>query len=571
MSRRARTGTLDRSDAEPSDGATDLPGGLAAIGGPPPERRSAAGRRLTGQAPSAGANRAPLTLPPSAVAVGGVGGLSVVAGLWLVERTGQLEPSAALVALVAVVAVTPLVELLRRSLDRAAAAGVEIDDLRRRAERDPVTGLLNRAAITGELARRLERRQPGEMVAALVCDLDRFRRINDTAGHAVGDEVLRLAAARLVDSLRPSESVGRLSADEYLIVTSGLPAIRDLEILAERVVDVLDRPMDLGDGSTQVVGGRVGVAFAVGERRPADAEAPIEPAALVADAGLARSRAKADGWRLAVADRADRALARARQELELDLRAAIADRRLTVHYQPVVDVDTGRVDRLEALVRWHDGDRGTLLPGQFLPVAAEAGLLGELDRLVLDQACRQAVAWSASVGRPITVSVNVSASQLLDGGLVDVIAEVLTLTGLPAAQLQLEVGAAPVLERLDRALVVLRRLDLLGVDVAIDDLGVGVVDPVRLRALPMISTVKIDRSLVAGIDDDPVASTAIGAVIALAAALGVSVVAEGVETATQARALADLGADRLQGHLFARPAPGPAIVDAFEVDHRHRW
>jgi diguanylate cyclase (GGDEF)-like protein len=486
-----------------------------------------------------------------AAAIVVVAAWAIVRGLESSTGARHVGSTAALVVALVLVAVGRQWVLTSR---RAATADRRLDRLARDAVVDELTGLLNRKGVTADIERRLTARQPGELVAVLFCDLDRLKVVNDSLGHVAGDEVLRVAAKRLSALVRDTDSVGRFGGDEFVIVTSGLPTARDLEILARRLAESLQRPTVLTDSSAQVVSGSIGIAWVSGTERTSADE-------LLRDADVAMYRAKDDGGgRYAMFDASLRAEAVTRLELEQELRWGVRSGEIAMHYQPIVDVATGRADRLEALIRWHHPTRGTIHPGDFLPVAAESLLIVELGELVLNEACAQAVRWSELAGRPISVAVNVAERQLLDLTLVDTVTRVLATTGLPANQLELEISEELIMDRLDRSLIVLRQLDLLGVGLAIDDFGTSQASLSQLKKLAMVSTLKVDRSFVEDLATDEVDRKIVAAIVALAASVGMTVVAEGVETGEQARLLSRLGVDHLQGFLFARPAEADAIT-----------
>lgn len=488
---------------------------------------------------------------------------------WLLRSLDPASPgvrqATSIGVAVALAALGALIHLLARAARANGRLAVELERVAAQASIDELTGLANRHGIAADIDRRLATREPGDLVGVLFCDLDRLRVVNDSLGHAAGDEVLAVAARRLSSVVRQVDSVGRFGGDEFVVVTAGLPAIRDLEILAARLTDALREPTVLADGTAQVVSGSIGIAVVVGD-------ATFSSGDLLRDAAVATDQAKQQGGdRYTVFDRTQRAEAVARLALEQELRAGLRRGEIVVHYQPIVDCGTGMIDRLEALIRWDHPVRGTVLPSDFLPVAAESHLIVQLGRIVLSEACGQAVAWSAATGRRISVAVNVGERQLLDLGLVDTVTRVLAETGLPAGQLELEVTEELILDRLDRSLVVLRQLDLLGVRLAIDDFGTSQASLGRLKQLAMVSTLKIDRLFVEDIATDPVDAKIVAAIVALATTVGMSVVAEGVETAEQARVLADLGVEHLQGFLFQRPARADVIETALRDQHRDRW
>ncbi len=499
-----------------------------------------------------------------------IGAVVAAGGLWwLLSTADPAGPWFRLVvplgAAVAVVVIAALARLLVGSVAGRRRLSAELERVRRRVAIDELTGLANRQGIAVEIDRRLAIREPGELVAVLFCDLDRLRVINDSLGHIAGDEVLVLAARRLSRIVRQQDRLGRFGGDQFVVVTSGLPAIRDLELLAARLVEAMREPTALADGTAQVVSGSVGIAYAAAEQRVTSGE-------LLRDAAVATEAAKrAGGDGHSVFDASQRAEAVARLSLEQELRAGLRHGQIAVHYQPIVSCADGRVDRVEALIRWDHPQRGTILPGDFLPVAAQSRLMVDLGRIVLTRACEQAVLWSEANGRPISVAVNVGERQLLDLGLVDTVTGVLAETGLPAEQLELEVTEELILDRLERSLLVLRQLDLLGVRLAIDDFGTSQASLGRLKELAMVSTLKIDRLFVDGIATDPVDRKIVAAIVALASTVGMEVVAEGVETAAQARVLADLGVEHLQGFLFTRPGSADAVAPIFARPQRHRW
>ena len=349
--------------------------------------------------------------------------------------------------------------------------------------------------------------------------------------------------------------MARFGGDEFVVVSSGLPTVRDLEILADRMVRTLREPIVLADQTAQVVSGSVGIAWIYGHESATAGE-------LLRDADVAMYRAKRDGGaKYAVFDSSLRAEAIKRLELEQELRQGIRAGEIEVHYQPIVDRRTGRADRFEALIRWAHPTRGMVHPAEFLPVAAESLLIVDLGRFVLEQACSQAARWSQVAGRAITVAVNIDERQLLDLSMVQTVTAVLADTGLAPAQLELEISEELIMERVDQSIVVLRQLDLLGVGLAIDDFGTSQASLAKLKELAMVSTLKIDRAFVEGIAEDEVDRKIVAAVVALADSMGMSVVAEGAESEVQARILGELGVNHLQGFLYRRPAPADEIVE----------
>ena len=437
---------------------------------------------------------------------------------------------------------------LRRQLMAAA----------QQARLDPLTGFLDRTAVLEELQTRLVHRGVHEVVGVLSLDLDRLRAINHTMGHGAGDEVLEAVAGRLRLALRTGDVVGRIGGDEFVVVTSGLRTVADLDRLAGRILAQLDGPVVLRDGSRQMATASVGVAYALKGRYTA-----LE---LLREADVALNLAKdGGGSRHVVFDAELRARASARVELERELRRAVEDGELVVQYQPIVTAADGTVEQVEALVRWRHPTRGLLPPHHFLSVASESGLILDVGQHVLGCACEQAARWSSELGRPVEVAVNLAERQLFDPALIPTVAGVLRTTGLPAAQLQLEISEELLGAQLERVVEVLGRLARIGVGLALDDFGTSRASLRQLESLGMIRTLKLDRAFVAGVAEDEVDRTLVSAVMALARSLGMVVVAEGVETPEQARALTRLGVHRLQGFYFQRPTEAEAITPLLSV------
>jgi EAL domain-containing protein (putative c-di-GMP-specific phosphodiesterase class I) len=302
----------------------------------------------------------------------------------------------------------------------------------------------------------------------------------------------------------------------------------------------------------------VGVAYALKGRYTA-----LE---LLREADVALNLAKdGGGSRHVVFDAELRARASARVELERELRRAVEDGELVVQYQPIVTAADGTVEQVEALVRWRHPTRGLLPPHHFLSVASESGLILDVGQHVLGCACEQAARWSSELGRPVEVAVNLAERQLFDPALIPTVAGVLRTTGLPAAQLQLEISEELLGAQLERVVEVLGRLARIGVGLALDDFGTSRASLRQLESLGMIRTLKLDRAFVAGVAEDEVDRTLVSAVMALARSLGMVVVAEGVETPEQARALTRLGVHRLQGFYFQRPTEAEAITPLLSV------
>ncbi|NNE95531.1 MAG: EAL domain-containing protein [Acidimicrobiales bacterium] len=432
------------------------------------------------------------------------------------------------------------------------------------ARHDVLTGLLNRAGLTIALSHRVEDRRPPELVGVLFLDLDRLKIINDSIGHTAGDEVLAFVSNHLRRVTQPADIIGRFGGDEFVIVPADARSVRDLTRLADAIIEALSEPCVLSDRSLQIVSASIGIAWV------ADGEASAE--SMLRDADVAMYRAKdAGGNRWVVFDADLRAQALARLEVERELRKAITEGQLEVHYQPIVSTTDGMVDKLEALVRWRHPVRGLIPPGQFLSVAEETGLIVEVGELVLRDACKQAAKWSAQVGRSISVSVNVAERQLIDPGLVKTVRSTLTETGLNAEQLELEITEELIIERLDHRLTILRRLSRMGVKLAIDDFGTGRASLSQLRHLEMVDTLKVDRAFVENVASNETDQKILTAIVALAQSVGMETVAEGVEDADQATKIKENGVDSIQGFYFMRPSPSHDIVPVLRTPFELPW
>jgi diguanylate cyclase (GGDEF)-like protein len=395
-------------------------------------------------------------------------------------------------------------------------------------------------------------------MSVMFIDVDRFKKINDSLGHAVGDEVIDLVGQRLRHCVRHDDMVARMGGDEFTLLLHDIEDDRDAAVVAGKVIDAFSEPLDVA-GRRLFVTASVGVAT-----YPRDGS---EPATLLKNADAAMYLAKEMGRNNFQVYTAE-LNARASEWLDLEnaLHAAITEGQLVVYYQPKVHIETGRVAGVEALVRWQHPELGLLGPDKFIPVAEESGLIAPLGEWVLEEACRQAKTWRDE-GQDLTVAVNLSARQFQMQAMDDVIAAVLRRTGLPAHLLELELTESLALQGSDSVRTTLAAISAFGVKCTVDDFGVGFSNFGYLGSLP-IDKVKIDKSFVAqiGTDDDGSASALAIGVIALAKALDLDVVAEGVETRHQLEFLQAHGCDQIQGYLFSEPLPASKLSTLLVLD-----
>ena len=413
--------------------------------------------------------------------------------------------------------------------------------------RDPLTGLPSRVLFRARLQQAIEglQRRPGERVAVLFLDLDRFKVINDSLGHDAGDRLISAVAERLRNTLRRHELVARFGGDEFAVLCEGIRDEEHARTVAERVLRALATPFQLPHGEIVSVAS-VGIAVT--------ADPATDPDELVRDADAAMYRAKeAGGARVTLFDEVTRVRALSRLHMETALRAAIERDELRVHFQPEVAVATGAIVGVEALVRWEHPERGLLAPGEFIPLAEETGLIMPVGEWVLREACRRAQGWDG-----LLLRVNVSARQLTRGDLPAVVAEALEATGLDPARLCLEITESVLVDDPEASARTLAEIEALGVAIAVDDFGTGYSSLEQLRRFP-VDCVKIDRSFVRGIGESAEDAAIVAAVIELGHVLGLTVTAEGVETAAQHDRLRELGCDDAQGFLFGRPEPADTI------------
>lgn len=431
------------------------------------------------------------------------------------------------------------------SRDISERRGLE-EQLAHQAFHDALTSLPNRMLFANRLEHALERSaRSGAPLAVLFIDLDGFKVVNDRFGHDLGDLLLQTIAGRLQACARTGDTVARLGGDEFILLLEDADAGTALGA-ARRIAARLDAPLVLG-GRLITVTASIGIAC---KSSPLDqAEELLKNADVAMYVAKRRGRAQC-----ALYDRAMQDNAGARQELEDDLRVALARNEFCVLYQPLADLTTGRTTGVEALIRWNHPTRGLIAPGAFIPLAEETGVILPIGWWVMTEACRQARRWQDgnAHGPRLSISVNLSPRMFQQPDLVVEVARILAETGLPPASLMLEVTEGVMIEDGDAAIATLRRLRALGVHLAIDDFGTGYSSLTYLHRLP-IDVLKIDRSFVARMGKDAESLEIVRLIIGLAQTMKLSVIGEGVETETQRVALRDLGANQGQGYLFAPP------------------
>jgi diguanylate cyclase (GGDEF)-like protein len=436
------------------------------------------------------------------------------------------------------------------------------EHLRHHATHDELTGLPNRTLLMDRLAIALARTvRLDSGVAVLCCDIDRFTLVNDALGPGGGDELLQEVATRLAHSVRPGDTVARFSGDEFVLLCSDLSSPRDAVVLSERVRAAVREPITV-DGNELVITMSIGIAY--------DEDGGNAPDVLVRDADAAMYRAKARGRdRAEVFDDALRRRALDRLDTEAGLRRAIDEGRVVVHYQPVIDLRDDSVSGFEALMRWDHPERGLLGPDEFMEVAEETGLIVPLGQHVFAEACRQTVAWqNAHGGRAeLGLFVNFSAAQLRHEGVVDDVAAVLEETGIEPACVQVELTEHALLGHEDVAVSQIVVLKELGLKIVIDDFGTGYSSLSYLQRFP-VDLLKVDRSFVAGVTEGNGDAAIVRGVIDLAHRLGLTAVAEGVESRAQVETLRALGCEQAQGFLLGRPATG-STQSAFLASRGH--
>lgn len=424
------------------------------------------------------------------------------------------------------------------------------DRIRHLAHHDPLTGLPNRSLLGDRLEHALERARRGAgQLALLFIDLDRFKHVNDSLGHPVGDRLLQEVARRLNASVREQDTLARQGGDEFVVVIEDISGPEDAARVAVKLLSALDQVVTL-DGHDIYIGGSIGISLF-----PNDGDGSTT---LLRCADSAMYEAKGSGgntYRFYTAEQTR--ISRERFELESGLRRALERNELSLHYQAQVSCKDGRLNGVEALLRWQHPERGLIPPDRFIPLAEEIGLIGQIGEWVLHTACAQAKRW-AEAGYPLRMAVNLSGQQIARGTLVALVSSALERSGLPPSQLELELTEGHVLKRIEDCIAELHAVKTLGITLAVDDFGTGYSSLSYLKRLPL-DRLKIDRSFVEGIPDDNDDTAIVTTIMAMAQNLGMSVIAEGVETQSQLDYLTAEHCAEYQGYLLAKPMPADEL------------
>jgi len=424
------------------------------------------------------------------------------------------------------------------------------------AHHDPLTGLVNRARFADQLEERLASLTEGEQLAVLFLDLDHFKYVNDTLGHLVGDELLRVVADRLRACVDETDVVARLGGDEFAIIHAEVEGAEGTSRLADRICATIKAPYNLG-GLQATVDVSIGIAWAP--------ERSIRSAELMKRADVALYRAKGDGRSVyRFFEPGMFARVAARRALETDLRNGILRGEFQLYYQPVINIESNRIVGLEGLLRWHHPDRGTIPPAEFIPVAEETGLIVPLGEWVIRQACFDAANWPDE----IKIAVNLSPAQFRNHDLAQVVINALAASGVAPGRLELEITEEILLGHSRETLAVLEQLRELGIQIVMDDFGTGYSSLNYLRIFPF-DKIKIDRSFVKDLSNGNDLSLAIvQAVTRLAKVLKVPTLAEGIETEEQLEMVRSAGCTEFQGYLFSKPRPAAEIMPLLQISQR---
>ena len=428
------------------------------------------------------------------------------------------------------------------------------------AYHDNLTGLPNRGLLQDRLARSIARAErSGRKVAVLFIDLDNFKNINDTLGHDVGDELLRQVSRRLTECVRLEDTIARQGGDEFIVLLDNLDDGRNASFVAQKILNALRRPLTLG-GTEQHVSGSVGIALYPEDGRDAQTLMKNADTAMFHGKGLGKNTYQYFTAQMNIA-------VKRRMTLESALRRAVMQKDFVLHYQPQIDLQTGEIVAVEALVRWKTEDSGTVMPGDFIPLAEETGLINEIGEWVLREGCRQAKEWQdMGLAGSRRMAINLSARQFSDKGFLDMVERVLAETGLAPRCLELEITESQVMRQTEGMIQLLNKLAEMGVHLAIDDFGTGYSSLSYLKRLP-IQKLKIDQSFVRDITIDPNDTAIVVAIINMAKSLDLETIAEGVETAGQLALLRSKGCQVGQGFLFSVPLPAQELYPLLRINH----
>ncbi len=420
-------------------------------------------------------------------------------------------------------------------------------ELSHQALHDPLTGLPNRALVLDRAEQMIARtsRRPDMVAGALFIDVDGFKHVNDSLGHAAGDRLLKVAGERLQETVRDQDTVGRLGGDEFVVLVESAADEAALDVLADRLTQALRAPVELGDGG-KLFSITASIGVAIGRY-----ESPDE---LLRDADLALYSAKAAGRdRYALFDATMYGGAQGRLELASDLDVALAGEQFFLAYQPIFELPAREVVGVEALIRWQHPTRGLVTPDSFIPLAEESGLIAPIGRWVLEEACRQTAAWNAE-GLELGIAVNVSAYQLGRSSFTEDVRSALQDSGIAPSSLTLEVTETALMRDVDAACEHLSEIRALGVRVAIDDFGTGYASLSQLQRMP-VDILKVDRSFVAALSGGGQGRELLEAILGVGRSLSLTVVAEGIEEHTQLQALEEMGCQMAQGFVLGHPGP----------------
>lgn len=465
--------------------------------------------------------------------------------IWNRRRSGEIYPEWLSIATIfdddgaVVERVALFTDITKRKKDE--------EQIRRQANFDALTGLPNRTLFLDRLSRAIaQSKREARTVGLLFVDLDRFKTVNDSLGHIFGDRLLEQVAGRLTGCVREADTVARLGGDEFTIILADIRREQDAATVAEKIIERLGQPFMI-EGHDLFIGASVGITIF-----PTDAD---DAATMLRNADIAMYRAKEagrNGYRFFTPEMNTHAVERMR--LERDLRRALERGQFSLHYQPIVDLDSGEVVSAEALIRWHHPERGTVAPDQFIPLAEETGMIGPIGEWVIWTACAQAKRWHDAGHDRLGVSVNLSSRQLKLGLTVETVKRALTETGIDPKRLTFEITESMLMDDTEHSIAWLNSIKALGINLSIDDFGTGYSSLSYLKRFP-VDTVKIDRSFVRDITDDPEDAALVSAIIAMTHSLHMRVVGEGGETEDQVEFLRKQGCKLVQGFFYGRPEP----------------